>query len=719
MEGNINTQSEAISSTLDIYMGLAKSHLGIISFLLILTRCQSCQEHFNKHVALFVFGDSLFDPGNNNYINTTTELQANFWPYGESYFNPPTGRFSDGHIIPDFIAHFAGLPLIPAYLDPHNNEFLYGANFASAGSGVLDETQPTIAVKLTTQLQYFTDLVKHYRKNLGDVKAEQLLSDAVFLFSCGSNDYQILLENNKSSLLYDEYVEMVIGNLTQVFKVIHEKGGRKIGITTLTSLGCLLPVRAERPDNTCDEELNIISTLHDKSLSKKLQDLTQQWEGFMYSKFELQTEITKRMKNPSKYGLKVGNSACCGTGPFRAINSCGGKRETREFELCDNPNDYLLFDPYHPTEAANLQLSELFWEGDSKVASPYNLKSLFQGCQSSQGIFNKHVALFIFGDSLFDPGNNNYINTDPGFQANFWPYGESYFNPPSGRFSNAEYAGLPLIPAYLDPHYNEFLYGANFASGGAGALVETNTKFSVLDLKTQLQYFSDLEKRYRKDLGDVKAEQLLSDAVYLFSCGCNDYLALTSNNLSNLHYEEYVGVVIGNLTDVFKGIYEKGGRKIGIGTIPPLGCLPYVRAQQPGNTCNEELNTISSLHNRAFSKELQELTQQFEGFMFANYDHSTALSERMKNPSKYGFKVGDSSCCGSGPLRGIYNCGGKRGIREFQLCDNPDDYVFFDAPHPSEAASRQFAEHFWNGDSKVTSPYNLKALFHGTCLLIS
>lgn len=85
-------------------------------------------------------------------------------------------------------------------------------------------------------------------------------------------------------------------------KVIHEKGGRKIGITTLTSLGCLLAVRVERPDNTCDEKLNIISSLHDKALSKKLQDLTQQWEGFMYSKFELQTEITKRMKNPSKYG---------------------------------------------------------------------------------------------------------------------------------------------------------------------------------------------------------------------------------------------------------------------------------------------------------------------------------------------------------------------------------------------------------------------------------
>ena len=79
-----------------------------------------------------------------------------------------------------------------------------------------------------------------------------------------------------------------------------------------------------------------------------------------------------------------------------------------------------------------------------------------------------------------------------------------------------------------------------------------------------------------------------------------------------------------------------------------------------------------------------------------------------------GFKVRDTACCGSGPFRGIFSCGGKRGIQEFELCDNPDDYVFFDAPHPSEAASRQFAQLFWDGDSNVTTPYNLKALFQGT-----
>lgn len=59
-----------------------------------------------KHnIALFIFGDSFLDAGNNNYINTTTLDQANFLPYGETYFKFPTGRFSDGRLVSDFIGN--------------------------------------------------------------------------------------------------------------------------------------------------------------------------------------------------------------------------------------------------------------------------------------------------------------------------------------------------------------------------------------------------------------------------------------------------------------------------------------------------------------------------------------------------------------------------------------------------------------------------------------
>ena len=53
------------------------------------------------YVAFFIFGDSILDVGNNNYI--TTYLQEIFFPYGETFFEYPTRRVSNGRLIPDFI----------------------------------------------------------------------------------------------------------------------------------------------------------------------------------------------------------------------------------------------------------------------------------------------------------------------------------------------------------------------------------------------------------------------------------------------------------------------------------------------------------------------------------------------------------------------------------------------------------------------------------------
>lgn len=65
-----------------------------------------------EHVALFIFGDSILDVGNNNYINTT--IRSNYYPYGETFFKYPTGRFSDGRLIPDFLGKsYASFKLIP------------------------------------------------------------------------------------------------------------------------------------------------------------------------------------------------------------------------------------------------------------------------------------------------------------------------------------------------------------------------------------------------------------------------------------------------------------------------------------------------------------------------------------------------------------------------------------------------------------------------------
>lgn len=55
--------------------------------------------------AFFVFGDSLVDNGNNNYLATTARADA--YPYGIDYpTHRATGRFSNGLNIPDLISKF-------------------------------------------------------------------------------------------------------------------------------------------------------------------------------------------------------------------------------------------------------------------------------------------------------------------------------------------------------------------------------------------------------------------------------------------------------------------------------------------------------------------------------------------------------------------------------------------------------------------------------------
>ena len=51
--------------------------------------------------ALYVFGDSLLDSGNNNMLPTFAK--ANFFPYGANFVNGSTGRFTNGRTVADFI----------------------------------------------------------------------------------------------------------------------------------------------------------------------------------------------------------------------------------------------------------------------------------------------------------------------------------------------------------------------------------------------------------------------------------------------------------------------------------------------------------------------------------------------------------------------------------------------------------------------------------------
>ncbi|XP_010107079.2 GDSL esterase/lipase 5 [Morus notabilis] len=339
-------------------------------------------------------------------------------------------------------------------------------------------------------------------------------------------------------------------------------------------------------------------------------------------------------------------------------------------------------------------------------------------------------AFFIFGDSSVDPGNNNYINTIPENRADYEPYGQNGFFPkPTGRFSDgrvivdfiAEYAKLPIIPPFLQPSV-DYAKGVNFASGGAGILSETNHGL-VIDLQTQLKSFEEVQKTLAEKLGDEEAQRVISGAVYFFGIGSNDYMGgYLGNPKMQQRYnpEQYVGMVIGNLTNAVQLLYQKGGRKFGFLSLPPLGCLPALRALNPkpkkpndeeAGGCFEEALALALAHNNALDAMLKTLHYMLKDFKYCNSNLYDWLHHIINNPTNYGFKDGLNACCGTGPYGGIFTCGGRKNIKDYQLCDNPQDHVWWDSLHPTERIHQLFANTLWSGPSSSVAPYNLQDLF--------
>lgn len=145
----------------------------LLLFLSLLFSLLICAIGSSNFPAIFIFGDSLFDAGNNHF-NRNCTAQADFPPYGSTFFHRPTGRFTNGRTVADFIgtyesrahthadlfvfwvmtyiiwcaAEFIGMPLQKPYMEielenantTRKNFPANGINFASAGSGVLPAT---------------------------------------------------------------------------------------------------------------------------------------------------------------------------------------------------------------------------------------------------------------------------------------------------------------------------------------------------------------------------------------------------------------------------------------------------------------------------------------------------------------------------------------------------------------------------------------------------
>ncbi|XP_021908178.1 LOW QUALITY PROTEIN: GDSL esterase/lipase At3g14820-like [Carica papaya] len=310
---------------------------------------------------------------------------------------------------------------------------------------------------------------------------------------------------------------------------------------------------------------------------------------------------------------------------------------------------------------------------------------------------NRTVAAIIaFGDSIVDPGNNNHIRTM--IKCNFPPYGRDFpEGKPTGRFSNgkipsdllAEGFGIKeFLPAYLDPNlqFHDLLTGVSFASGGAGYDPLTSKLMSVLSLPDQLELFRDYLVKIRSELGEDATSTILSKGIFIVCTGSDDIAnTYLSTPFRKHHYDidSYTDFLVDSASRFLQELHGTGAKKIGVVSLPPIGCVPSQRTLHGGieRRCVESGNDAALVFNSKISAELDSLGGKFPGSKWVYLDIYNITLTLMQNNTQYGFQVTDKGCCARGNIEVSRLC---NRFNQRHSCKDASKYLFWDSYHPTE-----------------------------------
>lgn len=194
-------------------------------------------------------------------------------------------------------------------------------------------------------------------------------------------------------------------------------------------------------------------------------------------------------------------------------------------------------------------------------------------------------------------------------------------------------------------------------------------------------------------------------AVYFIFSGFNDYLNILQfeDNYNTAVMSTYVDNVLDGLSSAVQKLEHAGAARFVIMGIPHVGDMPkYVKTSD-----REVLNAAADQHNERLEKRIVEWKKLYPkaDFLFVNTEQS--LTTALTNPAKYGFtNVTDACIDVKYPMFGAFanspfaknfvlrytqelNYKDKQfapGESNYQTCDTPEHYLFWDEVHPSTRA---------------------------------
>ncbi|XP_078151787.1 GDSL esterase/lipase At4g18970-like [Carex rostrata] len=330
----------------------------------------------------FIFGDSLVDNGNNN--DMASLARANYPPYGIDFPGGASGRFTNGLTTVDVIAKLLGFDnYIPPYASTNGDQLLTGVNFASAAAGIREETGQQLGPRIpfSGQVRNYQTAVQQMVSILGDEdSAADYLSKCIFSVGMGSNDYlnnyfMPMFYNSGTRYTPEQYADDLIQRYTTFVRSLYENGARKVALIGVGQVGCSPNELAQRSSDGVTCVANIDSAI--QIFNNKLIGLVDQFNtlpGAHFTYINAYHIFEDIARDPQSMGLTVVNKGCCGVGRNNGQYTC------LPYQVpCQNRDQYLFWDAFHPSEAANIIIGKRSYQAQSDRDSyPMDIRTLAQ-----------------------------------------------------------------------------------------------------------------------------------------------------------------------------------------------------------------------------------------------------------------------------------------------------------------------------------------------------
>ncbi|XVF81792.1 hypothetical protein PTKIN_Ptkin15bG0184900 [Pterospermum kingtungense] len=332
--------------------------------------------------AIYVFGDSFVDAGNNNFLDISEFMKTNHAPYGVDFEGKPTGRCTNGRTVVDFIAQVTGLPFPPPVLGlPKANKTipLTGINYASAFSGIVavsrQKAQAPDVLNLIDQIDLFENTTKYQLQNQFSSKKrlDEHLSKSLFFINIATFD---LSAWEGASWYYDldAYTQLIIDEFSNYLKRLYQIGARKFLINNANPMGCQpFKIASEKPTTACDEDANRRVRVYNTRLADLLKALQSTLPGSKFVLADLYKIFQDVYANPISYGFTDVKGICCATSKGAIYDDC----DVDGPPTCKDRSKHVFFDPWNPTESMHFVWASRLLE-DASVCSPISFIQLIE-----------------------------------------------------------------------------------------------------------------------------------------------------------------------------------------------------------------------------------------------------------------------------------------------------------------------------------------------------